>query len=421
MKYPKILIINEQSMYNNNATGITLNSLWENWPNEKKFELYFQYDKQYEMKYKNCMCVNKLIPLRHLIELFYRKPKKYNKNNTINDSYSKSVSTKGIKYYLCDMMYLKRNKEVINKIKTFNPDLIYTLGASIGVLKLSTYIAKKLNIPIVIHFMDNWPHFLQSEKYLVQKIYKRKLRRNLMKAYKYCNIGIAISPFMANDYEKETGKKHICLMNSVDVDKLICDEIKSPSPIIFTYAGGLHLERWKPLLEIEKCIKNNIEKYDKDAKLYIYCNRIDDSIATKFDKNITIFKKYVDHSKIKTVYENSSVLIQCENNQSKSFGFFKYSISTKIPEYLSTGRPVLYYAPKDMLLTSYLKNNNLALTASNQEELQNVMDCLFTDYNKVSSKYKMQGITYAREYHSISLERQKLYNALTESLKKWKE
>jgi hypothetical protein len=38
--YPKVLIVNSQSMHKNNATGITLRSLFANWPSERVMELY---------------------------------------------------------------------------------------------------------------------------------------------------------------------------------------------------------------------------------------------------------------------------------------------------------------------------------------------------------------------------------------------
>ena len=39
MKYPKVLIINEQSINKNNATGITLRSLWQSWPKNNLIEI----------------------------------------------------------------------------------------------------------------------------------------------------------------------------------------------------------------------------------------------------------------------------------------------------------------------------------------------------------------------------------------------
>ena len=38
--YNRVLIINSQSMFKNNATGITLRSLWGNWPKDKILEFY---------------------------------------------------------------------------------------------------------------------------------------------------------------------------------------------------------------------------------------------------------------------------------------------------------------------------------------------------------------------------------------------
>ena len=40
--YPKVLIINQQSIKKKNATGITLRSLWVEWPDDKVLEIYLR-------------------------------------------------------------------------------------------------------------------------------------------------------------------------------------------------------------------------------------------------------------------------------------------------------------------------------------------------------------------------------------------
>ena len=38
--YPRVLIINDQSIYKRNATGITIRSLFKNWPVDRVVEFH---------------------------------------------------------------------------------------------------------------------------------------------------------------------------------------------------------------------------------------------------------------------------------------------------------------------------------------------------------------------------------------------
>ena len=47
-QYPRILIVNDESIYKKNATGITLRSLLKTWPSERALELHLWKPSQVE-------------------------------------------------------------------------------------------------------------------------------------------------------------------------------------------------------------------------------------------------------------------------------------------------------------------------------------------------------------------------------------
>ena len=61
--------------------------------------------------------------------------------------------------------------------------------------------------------------------------------------------------------------------------------------------------------------------------------------------------------------------MHCESFDATEVKYFKYSMSTKIPEYLSVGRPILCYGPNDVCTVSYLRENEVGFVVENDQEL----------------------------------------------------
>ena len=419
LEYPKILVINDQSIYKNNATGITLRSLFKSWPDECLLEFCLDSD-CIEKKDKNFSeCIIESFPVQKIMRnVASNDNKKINISVKINSTGNVSIKKKlknrsrRLLINVADLSFMKISKSIYKTLKEYSPDIIYTLGASVSVMRMSVHLSEYLGIPIVLHFMDDWPHFLQDEYGLGQQYYKKQLQKWLKKCYQHSKISIAISPQMAATYEKETGIPHVALMNSVDVKSLFCKDIDVNEEIRFVYTGGLHLNRWQALLDIENAIKQASEKSKLKGRLIIYTKLQDTfDIQDYFDSTITQFHDYVKHNEIKTVYENAHVLVHAETNNPILVGFFRFSISTKIPEYLATNRPVLFYGPKEMGLSEYLLKNDCSFVANDKKQLMDNIYSFFCNYDKMKSV-----CTRARDLvinqHEIGKSQELLFNTI---------
>jgi hypothetical protein len=273
------------------------------------------------------------------------------------------------------------------------------LGGGVASLKVAYTLSKKLNIPIVIHFMDNWRHHIQWEDNPLLKGYKRKLDKYCKLCYSRSNRCIAISPKMAKVYTEETGINHSYIMNSVKVADYICTPKEKGDTINFVYAGGLHLGRNKALLDIADIVEE-ISK-SRNAKLLIYTSKENIELYSKdFEgfKNTKLLPA-IEHDRIKEVYENADVLVHIESDALVGNGFFKYSISTKIPEYLATGKPMLFYGPSDIYLYEFLKENNLAVVSDNKQDLFDKITALIENNKAVAYE---NAIKYAQENFDVA-------------------
>lgn len=413
MQYPRILIINEQSVNKNNATGITLRSILSFYPCNNLFEIHMDdslpYDKS--IKLNNSVNMIDLFPIAKVLKSNLGNKVNNSMKSNISKSYSKKINfkTKTKKWIrgLCHVAYdigpLFKKKEIINLVNEFKPEIIYTLGASVDVLKISYYFSQLYNINIVIHFMDDWPHFLQDEEYFYQKIYKLIMNKWLKKCYSKSKMALTISPKMANIYEKEYGIKHVALMSCVYVEEWFCKTKKDCDKFIFVYAGGLHLSRWKALKLISEKIKELSERNKIPTVFYIYTKKQDIlDFKDYFNNDITILKPYVSHEELLRIYSSSDVLVHAETLNDKLLGYFRFSISTKIPEYLSTNRPILFFGPSQMYLYNFLEKNDIAFVADDENHLLEVINEIMINKEK-REKVSTNALNFAKGNYHVSI------------------
>jgi len=427
--YPKILVINQQSIFKKNATGITLQSTLKSWPKDKLMELAISPSEnsisQEFSGIKTISATKATFPLRTLsnIRIFkkvnnnLKSTQKVQKTHYTQSKITKKEILRECFYVTTDLSSMFIGSNLKKEIDRFNPDVIYTLGGSVSVMKMSLYFSKRYDINIVIHFMDNWQETLQWDNNKLLKPYKVVMDRWLDKIYQHSVRALAISPQMAEVYTKRWNIPHYSLMNSIDINSMYC-ETKIPSETFcFVYAGGLHLQRWKSLQDISEAINVVSIELKRKIVLKIYTGKENKQQYQKnFNQEFVQFNDFVPHEKIKHIFNEADVLVHTEMDNAQMYGFFKYSISTKIPEYLSANRPMLFYGPQKLYLYQYLEGESAAFTASNKDELIQSIKQLVQSH-KSKDIILRNGRMLALKNHDRKNADKVFYNAIVESVK----
>lgn len=394
----RVLIVNSNSINIGNATGITLQSILGRLNPENLMELYWNKSACLNGNVKLKSIVLEYAPISLAALILNSKGKRISKKikTDINSSDFREHGNRKIISHIrqfislqTDLSKVRLTQKNLEEIRAFNPEVIYTLGGGVASLKMSYSLSLKLNIPVVIHFMDNWRHCIQWEDNPLLAHYKRQLRKYCNLCYTRSRECIAISPQMAQVYTKETGVHHSTLMNSVNVDEFYCEPRKKDGVFKFVYAGGLHLGREKGLYEIGKAIHKAAENKGISAELLIYTSPENIEVYKDVFKELpeVKFAESVPHNEIKKVLSDADFLVHTESDALIGNGFFKYSISTKIPEYLSSGRPVLFYGPSDIYLYEFLNKFGVAITASDKNILYDrIADMLDGKYDAMPEK-----------------------------------
>ena len=113
-----------------------------------------------------------------------------------------------------------------------------------------------------------------------------------------------------------------------------------------------------------------------------------------------IFKDYVPHEKINEVYKDSDVLLHIESFDPKTVEYTKYSMSTKIPEYMAARRPIICYAPNCLAVYRYIEKTGAGISVSTSDELSCALDKLKDLHIRL--QFGKQGEKAVKLYHSES-------------------
>ena len=129
----------------------------------------------------------------------------------------------------------------------------------------------------------------------------------------------------------------------------------------FLYVGNLGTGRSKTVAEVGRCIS------DAGGVLRVYsATPVTKSLIGKFEKNKIDFRGYAPSDVIEEECRNADVLLFAEGFGKKDIALTKYSVSTKFPWYLGSGKMILAAGPEGIHTIDYLKRENAAVTATDK-------------------------------------------------------
>lgn len=401
----KVLIINAALVGEQTGTGNTLNNIISGYPQDKLMQLCMQRDKEeLNTTIENTIFIsNRFCPLEYnLRDLVISKMR----TDGAMPADVAAASNKSFKSSLHDCIRgfldnLPVNyKDILDKTDRFSPDVIYTCGANIRIMKTANFLAKRYNARIILHLMDDWPETLYTTSFL-SKPFRCSLLKQLNRINESSIRNFAISKALAQKYEQKYGKKYIPLMNPA---KNIVSGVSDThnKKVIFTYAGSLSLDRWKSLREIAQCLEElRNEGIDSEFHLYIPKKLNTERMKKIFDRHGAVLFDYVPADQVEQVYKYSDVLVIVESFEDNFRKYTKLSLSTKIPEYMAAGKPILAYLPEELHSSDYLKESGAALVANNNKELKHCIKTLLLN-KKTRVCLAENGIKKALSEHSQS-------------------
>ncbi len=236
-----------------------------------------------------------------------------------------------------------------------NPDFFYTLLSTRHSILFAKDIVTKYNKPLIIHIMDDWPATIGNDTF-APRFWNRFINIEFIRLLGLAKKKIAISQFMAEEYKKRFGDDWGYFHNPI----IISDWVKYQKnyisikkyPLKIGYFGRIGRANKQSIQLFIDAVSSG--KIDTPVELHLFTN----FTSHNYNLENIIFHPFLDNSLMPVTITSFDFLLLPISFNDEDVSFAKYSMPTKLSEYLISGVPVIVLAPNTIAISNFFSKNN---------------------------------------------------------------
>ena len=420
MDYPKVLVVGVNPWIDN--TGInTLINFFESWDRDKLAHIYTR------DKLPNTSICNTFFRVSEpkVLESILRRNVKtgervencssLSENSDAEKLYkSKATAFKSLLREIVWKLGKWKTKELDAFLEELHPDvLFFPVYSNVYMCRLQNYIAKKLKKPVVLYSSDDNYSYKAVSKTPFSLLHRFWLRAQEKKLIKTADKVMVITPKQKEEYDKLFGIDSIVLTKGVDFSKYPFVEKPQNNPIKMVYTGKLIIGRWKSLAAIADTLEM-INKNGKKIELDIYTtDELSEEQKQALSRNGCEVKGALTLLEVQAVQAEADILVFVESLEPKYKNAARLSFSTKITDYLKSGKCIFAIGGDDIAPIDYFKRYDSAITASTYDEIREKLWDLTEDFEKIAL-YGKKAYECGKAHHDKKNTEKLLLETLTE-------
>lgn len=402
MIYPRILIFG-QTFNDFSGGGITLSSLFRDWPAENLAVMSYPYMlhncstnicRNYyqigveELKWKFPLSViKKKFPSGKLVLKNETRIPVLSQGNSIRHNFSSGLLNPFLKWsgLVHSVSTLNLSPRIRNWLTDFSPEILYMQISNRESILFAQDLIEYLKVPSVIHMMDDWPSTISSGG-IFSTYWRRRIDHDFRALLGKTDLHLSISDAMTEEYSKRYGKLFTAFHNPIEPERFdveIPAHGKMEDDFRILYIGRIGIANKESLCQFGRFI-STFTSGDKRFRLDIYTKDIDSPEAIKIKKmNRVKVKAAIDHKMIPALLKSYELLLLPLDFTSHGLRFSKYSMPTKASEYMISGTPILVFAPSDTAISQFCRRHNCGycVTSDDFSELEKSISLLSQDHD----------------------------------------
>lgn len=256
------------------------------------------------------------------------------------------------------------NRELLAWLDDFGPEIVFFCGSdSVSLYRKVTALANRYGAKMVFYVTDDYVLPTRSRN-ISAKAIRSWTRREFRRLTSRAELVLTIGDGMSSRYEREYGIVSVPVMNMVPVPQAQPAPRHRPNPqepFTLLYAGSLHSNRWKVLARIVERLPQ-LDERGISIRMKIF----GPELSAEMRPSLDLFP-YVEHggllspSDLKSAISEADALLYVEADDPASMEVTALSVSTKIPEYLVSGRSILAIGPRGIAAIDYLWSKSAAI------------------------------------------------------------
>lgn len=427
MEYPKLLIVSRLN-WDDNSVSNTLTNIFSDYDSDKIARIYI------ETQQPNTKCCHLFYQISEfsLVKKFWKwgiktgrvlntRIEEINSSNEVVTARQEISTMKFVRGHRSWVFSLFREilwslggwktNDLKKFIKDFDPDIVWLDGSPLILMnRLNNYVYKVAKKPMVTFLMDD-VYCYESCPNAVSKVFKYFLRRQVKWTVEHSQHVFVSSLKMKEEYDKFFGIDSTFITKSFDAKTLKTNVDNIHKPVRLVYLGNILIGRLDSLIYIAECMKE-INKNGQKLQLSIYTN---DVIPKKKKKRLLIDNGVkilppVTYDRVPKIIAENDVQVFVESMDGKKMSIARLSFSTKIIDYIQSGKCILAVGPKDVAPIEYFKNEDAALVATTKEELMLMLLQLTDEF--VIRQYAEKAVACGMRNHDREMMHKRIYSII---------
>lgn len=379
--HPRVLHVGFQPIGAPTNSGLTLGTMFGGWPREALLQLCLRDHPAVDRPHGVLIAPGSVAPVDGAVRALLGRHTPVGATDGLNNSIRRSstapsLSTRArvVLTTANDIGPVRLPRSVMAAVEAFQPQVVHSLLGGVRAMRLPRMIAERLGVPLVPHFMDDWIEHLFDDGQLyghARRAAQRELERTLVLA----PLGLVIGEDMKREYQQRLSLPCVVVGNSVDVDAYRRSPGSAPAhdeaagtTATLVYVGGLHLGRDTVLRQVAQVLSAG-PVGELPWELVLHVPPADQPLAETLAGELPGVVRAagsVDAAHVPQTLAAASALVFIESSEPHISAFTRLSVSTKVPQYLASNKPVLVVGPQEQSSVRALRSVGRAVYAGPQ-------------------------------------------------------
>ena len=350
--FPRVLVVSANPFNRVTNNGITLSSLFGGWPRDRLAQIFVPFATHIPPQSDVCEQLFAVHPLgvERVVaprDVGSRPPSTVSVARKLLLKAAQSKRMRHVAPPIREYFYSWRagSGGVRGVVESFNPEVIFSTLGSLSLVRLAQMASHWSGAPVVPFVTDDWP----TTEY-VGALLGKALRQGLLAEFeailRKAPVRMVISPAMGEAYEERYGGDFLPFTQCLDAERYDPSERPPSECVRLIYAGQIGAERWRQIKRIgrilEELAKEGVRAellvYTMPEHIMLYGRELDSPPFVRMAGN-------VPSHELPSVYRDADILLHVESFDPKLAAYTRYSLSTKVSEYMMAGRCIFAFGP----------------------------------------------------------------------------
>lgn len=304
-----------------------------------------------------------------------------------------------------------KTAELDRFIDEFDADVLYIpIYPTIYMGRIQKYIIQRTKKPVVSYLADDNYTYKAAPKGPISLLHRCILRKYVKFIVDHSEKLMVIAPKQKDEYDRIFGVDSVVMTKGIDFEPFEAYTVGKPIKMVYT--GKLIIGRWNSLAAIAQSL-GEINQNGTRMELDIYTtDALTEEQNKLLNRNGCSVKGALTLSQVKEVQQKADILVFAESLEDKFKHTARLSFSTKITDYLRSGKCIFAIGDKEIAPIDYFSRYDSAVTATTYEEIAEKLKTLADDPNLIS-EYAQKAYACGVKHH----ERKKMDELLVTSIK----